>query len=88
MKNQKYYDVGVVAFMIDSPKIRNSPEFEAEQDRLIELTMSCNRDEAIGWMRQFMGLELANMPGSYNFHWRVRFLAAYDLYESLSNHKS
>lgn len=49
----------------------------------LETTMSCDREEVIGWMKFYMLNAIAYGIQTKNLDWRTKFLAAYDIYKSL-----
>ena len=57
------------------------------KDVFIELTMSCNKQEAIKWMKYWMANALAYGIKTKNVDWQYKFLAAYDLFNSLTSNK-
>ena len=69
--------------------IRASSEYMQERNRLIDETMSCNRDEQRGWMRFYM-TEAVHMDKSaptlhinteaFRHQAAVQYIVAYDLY--------
>ena len=74
----QFYDAGAVAFMIESgkPEIRESDHYKNRKDEMLDLTMSCSREEALKWMRKWMSDGITNGDN-------VEFLAAYDIYREL-----
>lgn len=65
------------------PNIRDSAHYERVSETMIDLTMSCNRQEAIGHMDTWMAAALEQGKKSVNEDLRCKFLAAYDLREEL-----
>ena len=80
----KTYEAHKVVKAIDTPSLRNSREYKTAQSLIIDETMSCDRDEAINWMKFYMKDALRQGNGTKNEELRAEFLAAYDLYKSLS----
>ena len=65
----------------DTEAIRTHKEYEEAQNLYYEFTMSCNREEAMFWLKHWMDKAWA---------WKLRlreweeyFYAAYDIYKSL-----
>lgn len=83
------YDIDVVAMQIDynNPDknyFRGTDEYEEAKHMFIEVTMSCNQQECIQWMEYFMLNAIAYGLDVRELNWRAYFMAAYDLYNSLS----
>lgn len=80
------YDVKVVAFQIEysNPEVnfRENKEYQDAKDSYIDMTMSCDRDEAKDWMKYFMSNSIAYGICTKNLDWRPKFLAAFDLFNS------
>ena len=53
------------------------------KDWFIETTMSCDQSEAIRWMQYYMSNAIAYGIQTKDLDWRTKFLAAYDLFNSL-----
>lgn len=51
----------------------------------IETTMSCDLDEAIGWMKYYMANAIAYGIETKNLDWRTKFLAAWDIFIELTD---
>lgn len=51
---------------------------------LYEVTMSCNGDEAVKWMKYFMLNAIAYGIQTKNLDWKTKFLAAYDIFVELT----
>lgn len=52
-------------------------------DMFLELTMSGDKDEALDWMSYWMVNAIAYGIETKNLDWKLKFLAAYDIYQSL-----
>ena len=50
----------------------------------IETTMSCNKKEAIEWMKYYMANAIAYGIQTKNLDWKTKFLAAYDIFIELT----
>ena len=46
--------------------------------------MSCNRDEAIDWLKYFMTESISSRKDG-NEDWEYKFLASYDIFIGLTN---
>jgi len=80
----KEYSIHDLARAIEKdPAVKASPYYKAHDHCQIESTMSCDKDEAIGWMRRYMSMALSDGNGSLDINLRAMFLAAYDTYMSL-----
>ena len=64
--------------------LREQDEYKKAQDIYIELTMSCDRGEAVGWMRYWMAKAIAYGLETKDKRWGYFFLAAYDLRRELA----
>ena len=64
--------------------IRQSAEYTESHDLFIELTMSCDKDEAIMWMKAWEYDAIAYGLSTKNLDWQHKFLAAYDICNSLT----
>lgn len=86
------YDAGTVAFQIkyNNPTIdfRSEADYEDAKNWFVETTMSCNEGEAINWMKYYMANAIAYGIQTKNKDWRTKFLAAWDLFNSLTKGKS
>lgn len=63
---------------------RKDSHYKECEDMYVELTMSCDKKEAIGWMQYWMVNAIAYGIQTKNLDWKCKFLAAYDLYNSLA----
>ena len=81
------YDANVIALQIEYAHKEDSPreheEYEDAKHTFIELTMSCDREEALGWMRFWMVNALAYGIATKERDWQYKYLAAYDLQKSI-----
>lgn len=79
------YDARALAFKVtyQNESIRASEEYEAATDDLLDMTMSCNRREAIKWMVHEMEEAIKYGIESRDKGWQHKFLAAYDICERL-----
>ena len=84
----KAYDAGTVAYQIEynNPAVdfRSEADYEDAKNWFIETTMSCNEREAINWMSYYMANAIAYGIQTKALDWRTKFLAAYDLFNSLT----
>ena len=82
------YDARMVAFQITYNNkgydFRQDSDYEDAKDWFIETTMSCNEGEAIRWMEYYMANAIAYGIQTKARDWRTKFLAAYDLFNSLT----
>lgn len=82
------YDASTVAFQIEynNPTIdfRNDADYEDAKNWFIDTTMSCDKKEAINWMTYYMANAIAYGIETKNLDWRTKFLAAWDLFNSLT----
>lgn len=80
------YDTSVVAMKakmsFENEDYKNT-DYEDAKDWFIDSTMSCNKDEAIGWMKYYMANAIAYGIQTRNLDWKTKFLAAYDLFNEL-----
>lgn len=86
------YDVNTVAFQIEynNPCVdfRQDADYKDAEHWFIETTMSCDQDEAINWMQYYMANAIAYGIQTKSLDWRTKFLAAYDLFNSLTKGRS
>lgn len=81
------YDADVVAMKAMEALGTNYKQNEDYTDAhywFIETTMSCNEEEAINWMKYYMADAIAYGIQTKNLDWRTKFLAAYDIFVSLT----
>ena len=79
------YDARYLADLIidKTPQIRESKEYKNQMNRIVDETMSCDRQEAIDWMTHYMAQAIEAGTGKKDMRLRCRFLAAYDLQAEL-----
>ena len=75
------FDANAIANKLSA--YRGTPEYKVEKDSLIDITMSCDADEAIACLRGYMMRAVFNGTGTRNDELRVQFLAAYDLIQGI-----
>ena len=82
------YEISVVAFQIEysNPEVdfREDADYVDAKNWFLETTMSCNKREAINWMKYYMANAIAYGIQTKNKDWRTKFLAAFDLYNELT----
>lgn len=82
------YNIDEVASKIknSNPDVdfRNTEDYKDAKYWFIETTMSCDEEEAINWMNYYMANAIAYGLETKNLDWRTKFLAAYDLFNSLT----
>lgn len=80
------YEAPVVAMQAErcSQNYKEEPDYLDAKEWFIETTMSCNQEEAINWMKYYMTNAIAYGIATKNLDWRTKFLAAWDLFESLT----
>lgn len=66
---------------------KEDPDYQDAKHWFVETTMSCDTDEAINWMKYYMENAIAYGIETKNLDWRTKFLAAYDLFNSLTDSK-
>ena len=85
------FDASTVVFLIsyNNPTIdfRSESDYKDSKNWFLETTMSCTGKEAIGWMKYYMANAIAYGIQTKNKDWRTKFLAAWDLFNSLTNGK-
>ena len=77
------YDIDVVAYLIlkrADVDLRKTVDYRTCKDVFVELTMSCEKDEAKNWMRYWMANAMSYGNQTRNLDWRTKFLAAYDIF--------
>ena len=82
------YDINTLAHKIEynNPTVdfRADEDYKDAENWFIETTMSCTPEEAIRWMEYYMSNAIAYAIETKNLDWRTKFLAAYDLFNSLT----
>ena len=62
---------------------KNNADYKDAKEWFIETTMSCDQEEAVNWMKYYMSNAIAYGIQTQNLDWRTKYLAAYDLFNSL-----
>lgn len=84
------YDTRAVALQAmrsydrDGKDYREDPDYKDATDWFLETTESCNKEEATGWMKYYMANAIAYGIATKNPDWKTKYLAAYDLHNSLT----
>lgn len=92
-KLAKCYDANILAFKCEASFSKNGkdyhddPDYIDAKDWMLETTMSCDKKEAIEWMKFYMGKAIVYGIESKNLDWKTKFLAAYDLFLELTDGK-
>lgn len=88
MMKARAYDSRTVAFQIEynnpGVDLREDADYKDAEHWFIETTMSCDEEEAINWMKFYMANAIAYGIQTKNLDWRTKFLAAYDLFTSIT----
>jgi len=81
----KSYDANVLMYNAEhrTADLRTNPIYENAKNRYIDETMSCNRQEAIAWMKHYMSESLTWGINNKDRRWQYSFAAAYDIFNSL-----
>lgn len=83
----KFADADVIASkMSNAEELRVTSDYEEVKDEYIELTMSCDEEEAMYQLKSFMETAIwQGLRGGEvkNNRLRIEFLAAYDLYKHI-----
>ena len=81
----KLYDANCLAGIAKNatPDLRTNTKYTNAKFRFIDETMSCNRQEAIAWMKHYMSEALTGGIDTKDKSWQYSFIAAYDLYNEL-----
>ncbi len=83
------YDASTVAFQIgyNNPGVdfRQDSDYADAKDWFCDSTMSCDKKEAINWMKYYMANAIAYGIQTKNLDWRTKFLAAWDLFNELTD---
>ena len=74
----------VKAFENQGIDYKTLPDYEDAHHWFIETTMSCDEKEAINWMLYYMANAIAYGIQTKNLDWRTKFLAGYDIFQSLT----
>lgn len=84
------YEASVVAMMAMQSfekklmDYKEDPDYQDATNWFIETTMSCDRNERINWMKYYMANAIAYGIKTKNLDWKTKFLAAWDLFVSLT----
>ena len=87
------YEASVVAmqamhnFEICNEDYKENADYIDAKNWFVETTMSCDKDEAVNWMKYYMANAIAYGIQTKNLDWRTKFLAAWDLFKSLTDGK-
>ena len=85
------YEASVVAMKIKEAFQKSGKNFWEEadykdaKDWFIDSTMSCDKQEAINWMKYYMANAIAYGIETKNLDWRTKFMAAWDLFRGLTS---
>lgn len=85
----KAYDAKVVAFQAKRAfeaagvNYKETAEYKDAKNWFVETTMSCDRGEAMNWMKFYMANAIAYGIQTKNLDWRDKFLAACDLFNEI-----
>ena len=71
------------AFINAGKDYKDDPDYKDATHWFIETTMSCDQEEAVNWMKYYMTNAIAYGIKTKNLDWRTKFLAAWDIFESL-----
>lgn len=55
-------------------------DYYDSQEWMMEVTSSCDKEEAIDWMKYFMDKAVIYGKKEKNKDWKTKYLAAYDMY--------
>lgn len=85
----KAYDADVVAMKCEEAfgekNYKGSEDYQDAKDWFIETTVSCDKKEAINWMKYYMANAIAYGIQTKNLDWRYKFMAAFDLFNMLTD---
>ena len=87
----KSYEASVVAEQARQAFEKAGTDYKADADYedakhwFLETTMSCDHDEAVNWMKYYMANAIAYGIQTKNLDWRTKFLAAWDIFVSLTD---
>ena len=83
----KDYDPNAVALKLNlsnpDKNLRVQPKYIEAKNMFIDCTMSCDYNEAAGWMRYWMEDAIAYGICTKDRAWAYFFLAAYDIHNAL-----
>lgn len=84
----RVYDANMLASLLvqrnPSKDLRTQREYREAEDIYYELTMSCDRGEALAWLRYWMANAIAYGLTTKDTKWGYFFLAAYDIQSRLA----
>lgn len=82
-----FYDANIIASLLEQRNsgkdLRKQPEYKEADFVYFELTGSCDRQEAMSWMKYWMANAIAYGIQTGDTKWGYFFLAAYDLMQEL-----
>lgn len=81
------YDASVLAWKCKSSisgDYKEQADYKDASFWFYEVTSSCDRKEAIDWMKYFMMNAVAYGIQTKNLDWKTKFLAAYDIFVELT----
>lgn len=83
LDNPNAYDLDVIArdIMNEGIEYEGTPAYEDAKSVFIELTMSCDENEASQWMNHWMCNAIAYRGIEEN--WKAFYMAAYDIQQSI-----
>jgi len=67
----------------DGKDYKDDPDYKDAKYWFIETTMTCVPEEARIWMEYYMTNAIAYGIKTKNLDWRTKFLAAWDIFETL-----
>lgn len=82
------YDTNMLASLLvkrnPNKDLRSQRCYKEAEDIYYELTMSCNKGEALAWLRYWMSNAIAYGLATNDTKWGYYFLAAYDIQNRLN----
>lgn len=80
------YDINSLAELLihKNMRIRETRKYQEEKNLALDRTMSCNRSEAINWLKHFMAEAISKSKDNIE-DWEYSFLASYDIFVRLTN---
>ena len=69
--------------LTNDPDIRTGPAYVDAKSTFIELTMSCDKEEARSWMKNWMFQAIGYGIQTKNRDWMSKFIAAEDILASI-----
>lgn len=73
------------AFEIHGIDFKETDDYKDAMFWYYETTQSCNKKEAINWAKYYMMNAIAYGIETKNLDWRTKFLAAWDMFNELTN---